>query len=346
MSAQAQPIVSDAEFEPPPLGETGWTREQLLDALKNDTELPAEVAGLATIYASEIERDVVATFERAHAEEFDPASERLLFRGIHILGAARLTAAYRPLIALLRRPPDEVEYLLGDAVTATLPKILAGVFDGDAEPLFALITDGDLDQFVRAAALRAFAFLTFDGKIDHAIAEAFLTRFDQQNNAPKGDVTWLEWMTAVALLGLEHLSARVHAAFDDGRIPFEFADEDDYRELLAEALARPADPARFEAEQLGYISDIAETLALFPEQDLEELAPEDLEGFEERDLEWTSAERDLGWTSAERDREWTPAVPARNPYRNVGRNDACPCGSGKKFKKCCLPAAALTAAPR
>ncbi len=27
---------------------------------------------------------------------------------------------------------------------------------------------------------------------------------------------------------------------------------------------------------------------------------------------------------------------ASNPYRNVGRNDPCPCGSGKKFKKCCL----------
>ncbi len=26
---------------------------------------------------------------------------------------------------------------------------------------------------------------------------------------------------------------------------------------------------------------------------------------------------------------------AKNPYKNVGRNDPCPCGSGKKFKKCC-----------
>lgn len=23
-----------------------------------------------------------------------------------------------------------------------------------------------------------------------------------------------------------------------------------------------------------------------------------------------------------------------NPYKDVGRNDPCPCGSGKKFKKC------------
>jgi len=29
-----------------------------------------------------------------------------------------------------------------------------------------------------------------------------------------------------------------------------------------------------------------------------------------------------------------PPVPASNPYAGIGRNDPCPCGSGKKFKKC------------
>jgi preprotein translocase subunit SecA len=29
-----------------------------------------------------------------------------------------------------------------------------------------------------------------------------------------------------------------------------------------------------------------------------------------------------------------PAGPAANPFAGVGRNDPCPCGSGKKFKKC------------
>lgn len=33
--------------------------------------------------------------------------------------------------------------------------------------------------------------------------------------------------------------------------------------------------------------------------------------------------------------EPTPAQMARRPPK-VGRNDFCPCGSGKKFKKCCL----------
>jgi SEC-C motif-containing protein len=31
---------------------------------------------------------------------------------------------------------------------------------------------------------------------------------------------------------------------------------------------------------------------------------------------------------------WTP--PFKSEEKKTGRNDPCPCGSGKKFKKCCL----------
>ncbi len=33
--------------------------------------------------------------------------------------------------------------------------------------------------------------------------------------------------------------------------------------------------------------------------------------------------------------------PMVNSHRGVGRNDPCPCGSGKKFKKCCLNSESL-----
>ncbi len=29
-------------------------------------------------------------------------------------------------------------------------------------------------------------------------------------------------------------------------------------------------------------------------------------------------------------------IPFLRTERQVGRNDPCPCGSGKKFKKCCM----------
>jgi hypothetical protein len=317
-SNQEPVISSNVSFELPALHETGWTRERLLDALKNEVALPSAAVALATVYASEIEQDIVATFECARSQELDPPSERLLFRGAHILAGVRLTRGYRPFIAWLRGPQDRVEYLLGDAITETLAKILAGMFDGDAEPLLALVADGEVDEFVREAALKAFAFLAFDGKVERADAEEFLARFEQQSPAPAGDMIWHGWMTAVGLLGLEHLSPRVRAAFDDGRIPAEVAHERHYVALLAAALARPADPTRFEDEYLGYIKDVVETLQSFPLE-----VSEDVE-----------ADDDLSWLPS-----W-PAMPARNPWRDVGRNDPCPCGSGKKFKKCCLPAQA------
>lgn len=31
-----------------------------------------------------------------------------------------------------------------------------------------------------------------------------------------------------------------------------------------------------------------------------------------------------------------PVVTQRRAGPKIGRNDACPCGSGKKYKKCCL----------
>lgn len=32
----------------------------------------------------------------------------------------------------------------------------------------------------------------------------------------------------------------------------------------------------------------------------------------------------------------TPSEREETPFKHVGRNDPCPCGSGMKYKKCCL----------
>jgi len=47
-----------------------------------------------------------------------------------------------------------------------------------------------------------------------------------------------------------------------------------------------------------------------------------------------AARRDPVVVGAGRARSLNPAQPMPNDWTNVGRNDPCPCGSGKKFKKC------------
>ena len=38
------------------------------------------------------------------------------------------------------------------------------------------------------------------------------------------------------------------------------------------------------------------------------------------------------------DHHHAPTAPVVRGHRKTGRNDPCPCGSGKKYKKCCLNA--------
>ena len=56
------------------------------------------------------------------------------------------------------------------------------------------------------------------------------------------------------------------------------------------------------------------------------------EGFEEDELETLHIEGELPRTNGATDRKAEPIV---NAGPKVGRNDLCPCGSGKKYKNCC-----------
>ncbi|NEU98252.1 SEC-C metal-binding domain-containing protein [Bradyrhizobium uaiense] len=115
------------------------------------------------------------------------------------------------------------------------------------------------------------------------------------------------------MLGLRELAPLVHRAIDEGRIPEWMARHDEFEQDLADAEQRPADIARFEEAHLGYIEDVVDALA------------------------WTEYDDAMGqFADEDFDAEWTPTEPVRNPLRHVGRNDPCPCGSGKKYKKCCL----------
>jgi uncharacterized protein YecA (UPF0149 family) len=126
---------------------------------------------------------------------------------------------------------------------------------------------------------------------------------------------WHAWMTAVAVLGIEPLVPRVRAAFADGRISPHYCGENHFDDMLKAAIQRPDDRTRLAREQMGYFEDVLDELQGFddPEASDDDTFPDDL------------LRADLD-----------PGIPYHNPFRNVGRNDPCPCESGKKIKKCCM----------
>lgn len=287
-----------------PLGPVG--RAGLVEALSNARDLPVEALQEAIYAPAKIAAAVLAVAEQAaRSEELTDKEANLLFWGLHVMAGNRDTRLFRPLLAIARQDEDRLARLLGDAVPATLPRLAASTFDGDADALEAAIEDRSADEFVRWSLFGAYAFLAFEGRIPRERAHAFLVRFSHERPARAGDAAWTGWEQAIALLGFADLAPLVEAARADARL---LADDDPewFGLTLAEAEASPENPARFHDQEFGYVEDPIGELAA---------ALDDPEGEDDE-----------------------PVEPMRNPNRDVGRNDPCPCGSGKKFKKCCLEA--------
>ena len=125
--------------------------EDYLHAGATERKLPDLAVGTCTLRIEESAPKLRALLERAADGAILSDDEGLLlFRGIHILGAARDSQACQPLLRLLRLPVQDLDDLLGDAVTESMAKIVAGVFDGDTDALFALMIDSSIDGFIRA----------------------------------------------------------------------------------------------------------------------------------------------------------------------------------------------------
>jgi len=170
----------------PQLEDTAHSRESIVDAQRTSAETPSVEVAFGTLYAAAIEPDILAVLDRAPHGDLDTPDQRLLFRGIHILAGRQLPAAFRAFIAFLRGPHERVD-MFGDAITETLAKILAGLFDGDDAPLRSLIADTNVDLFVRPAALRAMGTLCFNRRIDRQVFTAFLRQLDDEGLMPTED---------------------------------------------------------------------------------------------------------------------------------------------------------------
>lgn len=275
---------------------------RLIEALAAAETLPGAALAEAIGAPESIAPATLRALESAAAGgEPSPEEGNLLFWGLHVLAHARDTRALPPLLRLLREDEDTLDALFGDAIGETLPKVIASLYDEDPAPLFALLLDSTVDDGVRMSVFSACTFLTQEGRIARDAIHALLIRFDEAQAAVEQALAWTGWEETIALLGFRDLAPRVEAARRDGRINDEFSDAPWFKETLRKAEAKPRDQERFDPRAHGYLDDPIAALA---------------------------------WTAEGAGR------PVVNPFKNVGRNDPCPCGSGKKFKKCCLDKAA------
>jgi Protein of unknown function (DUF1186)/SEC-C motif len=234
----------------------------------------------------------------------------------HLLGEWDDPSAYRPLVHLLRRPTRTLDYLLGDAVTETSFRVMAGTFDGDLQPLFEAIEDPNADEFARSSLMSALVLIAQLHPVHRATIEDYFRTFRSRCPEVPSDVL-TGWMDSIADLGLEDMSEEVSTVFDEGLIPEDYCDFGHFLEDLRATRDADGVPANRRYRK-SLITDAIDELSKWH-------CYSDAFFANQKKRKVSNDFRVAPWTET--------FTHSTTP---VGRNDPCPCGSGKKFKKCCL----------
>ncbi len=238
----------------------------------------------------------------AYASGADRSEENAsrAFFGLHLLAEKHDHAGFAPLVVVALE--GEVLYeLLGDATTETLPSLLIGLCD-DFALLRKLIETPQAYDWARVAALEAYAWFAHRGDIALDVAKKNFADWFETLQPRETDLVWFGWQSGVALLGLAELEPQVARAFRQKLVDNDILGFEHFQEDMR--ASRADRDAFFKARGVVPMEDAVAALEAF---DLDEEDP-------------------------------APQAPVENKFKTVGRNDPCPCGSGKKFKKCCLGA--------
>jgi hypothetical protein len=282
-------------------------------------DLPREAMQRALENWAEAAPPLLALLE-AYAEGRDRSEEATsaVFFALHLLGQARERRAF-PAVCRLARDAEALEDALGDGVVSTFPAILIGTYDGDLDRLKALAEDEAADKIVRADAFDALACLTAAGEVPREATAAYLRELHGAMRPQGMSFSWFGWQKAIALLGLEDLRPLVADAFERGFVDPSIMGFEHFLEDL-QAARECSDPLPLLAgRSIGPIEDAVAELSRWY-------------AFSEEG----KRDRAKGAARTTLPLDWDVPLPTTNPFRGIGRNDPCPCGSGKKFKKCCL----------
>lgn len=293
-----------------------------------DTEqllFPAEALLAAKSHWAEFWPHIAALMQRMQAdEELADDEYQLLFYGVMLLAdVADLTKApaFMQWVDTVDGLGSDLEYTLGDAMTEDLATMLFILAAGQQAPLQQLLISEKAGIYVKAAALAAlFAQLELAEQQGQSVDSAELRALLQQviNVAARHGQKFVLAEMAIWCIsfGLQHFKPAFELLLRQNKIDTEVIRS---REISRWQLADSEKPLAS-----GLVRQSFDVLSL-----------QHWLAFQPPSPETTSPEA----TSPEATDEPLPPISTNGaalPKVLAGRNDACPCGSGKKYKKCCL----------
>jgi hypothetical protein len=238
------------------------------------------------------------------------------------------------LLELFALRDSTLEAYVGGAKTELFPRTLASLADDQPDVIESLISNSELDDFVRWSAAAAFCYLVRDGRMSRADALDRLTR--QLRHAIDSDDYWWATILVCELGNLNPLEVveLIQEAFEQNVIDESIIDWSCFEEyLLLPAQPEACPPLANLKQPIVNTVDELKHWYCFSDEYREVQRRSTLLSDEHRKKELRTEFEQIPSSDSSNEPE---DVTVRHDRLRVGRNDPCPCGSGKKFKTCCL----------
>jgi hypothetical protein len=235
---------------------------------------------------------------------------------IFLLAQFRERPAY-PLLVKIVSAPGEIPFdLFGDTVTEQLNQILASVYDGNPAPLEGLVESEQVNEYVRSAALNTFLVLEHTGQMPRETVLDYFSRLFHGKLQRTPSYAWSSLACVVADLPAPELLEEVRQAYAEGLVDTNVSD-------LAGIERDVTSPKSWRHDRQHLITDAIAELEWWASFHPEDSRPKKL----------SMPDIPLPLPPPVSTSYESPAPYVRES--KIGRNDPCPCGSGKKYKKCC-----------
>jgi hypothetical protein len=235
---------------------------------------------------------------------------------MYLLAFFRETRAYPLLVRIFSRPDDFAYELTGDVASIDLGRILASVSGGDISGMTALIENEQTDEYVRSLAMESMVFLVTTGqRTRDEVMAYFLQLFHQLDRQP--GIQWNGLVSVCTDLWPQETMSEIRRAYEDDLVDPDYIAWEEVEDVLK--LGKD-DAIRKSQYRDPLINDLAKDMGWMDCFHAKRSA--------EPETDWD----DVIWPSSN---ESMIPEPIRRTEPKIGRNEPCPCGSGKKFKKCC-----------
>jgi hypothetical protein len=217
--------------------------------------------------------------------------------------------------------------LFGDAITENLSCVLAALTVDKPEIIDELIRDESINEYVRWEAAQTYLHWVRDSRLTRDEAVRRLREHLQHAIATE-DAELGNAVVSELLSYSPHESAdEIREAFRLDLVEHGFIVPEDLEKSLAEGDTRLRKSLEH-CPPTG-VPDAVEELSDWA------AFQEDTSGGAPGRSSLSSAGWADDWGDVDEDESQVPPGTLRNMTPKVGRNDPCPCGSGRKYKKCC-----------